>query len=321
MKLHFVDHATVARLLPMSVCMDLMTDALVALGRDHGLNPLRTIMWLPERVGALGTMPGYLADRGELAVKVITVFPGNDRARFDSHQGFVLVFDAHDGHPLAVVDASAITAIRTAAVSGVATRLLARGDAADLALLGAGVQAATHLEAMRVARPIGRVRVWSCSIDSARDFAARYSVEAVESPEAAVRGADIVCTVTSSREPVLEGAWLAPGTHVNVVGSSASFAREVDTAAVVRSRVYVDRMESALAEAGDLLIPMAEGAIDASHIVGEIGEVAEGTAPGRRSVDEITMFKSLGLAVEDVAAACHVARQAVETGAGATVEM
>jgi ornithine cyclodeaminase len=239
----------------------------------------------------------------------------------------VLLFEVERGQLVAIMDATAITAIRTAAVSGVATRALAREDAEDLAILGAGAQALTHLEAMCLARPIRRVRVWSRSSERARRFVIQaldlcdIPVDAAGSPSEAVAGASIVCTVTAAREPVLLGEWLEQGTHVNAVGASLPTARELDSEAVRRSRLYVDRRESALNEAGDFLIPKREGRITDGHIVGELGDLLLGRIPGRRSPDEITVFKSLGLAVEDVAAAHLVHAKAIAKRVGTRVEL
>lgn len=302
----------VERLLPLGECIDLMAEALSTLARGDALQPLRQAHPLPGRNGLLVVMPGALlgGDDAVLGVKVLTVFPDNHEKGEESHLGSVLLFEAGLGKPLALLDAAAITAIRTAAVSALATRLLAREDAGDLALLGTGVQARTHLTALREVRPLRRVRVWSRHPESARRFAAEHSVEAVATAREAVEGADLVCTVTSSREPVLEGAWLAPGAHVNAVGACTPNARELDTEAVRRARLFVDRRESALVEAGDLLIPLREGAVGEDHIAGELGEILVGRVPGRRSPEEITLFESLGLAVEDMAAARHVWRRA-----------
>jgi ornithine cyclodeaminase len=226
----------------------------------------------------------------------------------------------------AIIDASAITAIRTAAVSGVATKLLAREDAEELAILGSGVQAHTHVNAMLTARRIGCVRVWSPDPDHVRTFARniseRFATQVTPAGSAfdAVKGADIVCTTTSAREPVLMGDWLTAGAHVNAVGSSIPLARELDTAAVAKSRLFVDRRESTLNEAGDFLIPKKEGVIGDHHIQGEIGEVLSGKVAGRQSNKEITPFKSLGLAVEDVASGHYIYQKALEKGLGAWVD-
>lgn len=327
MKVLIVNQREVPALLPMDECMEVMARALRALAAGEALMPLRSIMWLPERVGALGMMPAYLGEAGVLGLKVISVFPGNHGTEFDAHQGAVMLFDAKNGRPLAVIDATSITAIRTAAVSGVATRLLSREDAGDLALIGSGTQARSHLEAMRLARPLRRVRVWSRHRQHAAAFVERegrrhgIAIEAVATAQQAVAGADLICTTTSSAEPVLLGEWIAPGAHINAVGSSVPFARELDTAAVVRSRLFVDRRESTINEAGDFLFPKKEGAIGDDHIQGEIGEVLLGRLPGRSSRDEITLFKSLGLAIEDLASAHHIYTKAVEKGLGAQVEL
>jgi ornithine cyclodeaminase/alanine dehydrogenase-like protein (mu-crystallin family) len=317
----------VAHLLPMRECIDVMAEALSALTRGDAILPLRQVLRLPDGKSAFAVMPAYLGQPRSVGAKVITVFPDNHGTAFDSHQGAVLLFEAEHGSLAAVMDASSITAIRTAAVSGLATRLLAREDATDVAILGTGVQARTHLEAVRSVRNVKRVRVWSRNDDAVRTFADRESqrhgvtVEPATSAREAVEGADIVCTVTASREPVLAGEWLGEGAHVNAVGASLPFARELDTAAVARSRLYVDRRESALNEAGDFLIPRTERAIGDDHVVGEIGEVLLGRASGRRDDREVTVFKSLGLAIEDVAAAAYIYERARTEGRGARAEL
>lgn len=317
----FLGRRDVETLLPMATCVELMAETLAELARGEALQPLRSALWLPDRRGLLGTMPSTIPARGAapgvMALKALTVFPRNWERGEETHLGFVLLFEADAGRPLAILDAASITAIRTAAVSAVATRALARERAGDLALLGTGTQAASHLEAMRAVRPISRVRVWSRTPENARRFAARESerwglaVEAVATPEAAVEGAEIVCTVSAAREPLVAGRWLAPGCHVNAVGACTPNARELDSEAIRRSRVFVDRRESAWNEAGDLLIPLRQGEVDESCVAGELGEVLLGTIDGRRNEGEITLFKSLGLGVEDAAAARHVYLEAL----------
>jgi len=327
MRVLIVNQSEVPRLLPMGACMETMAGALAAVSRGDAILPLRQVLMLPDKVGAFGVMPAFLATPAAVGVKSITVFPGNHGTELDSHQGAVLLFETQRGRLLAVMDASSITAIRTAAVSGVATRLLARAGAGDLALLGTGVQAMTHLEAMSLARPLRRVRAWSRGAEHVHAFQVRarrrlgIEVEAASSAREAVEGADIVCTVTSSREPVLKGEWLSPGAHVNAAGASLAAARELDTAAIVRARLFVDRRESTLNESGDFLIPRREGAIDDGHIRGELGELVLGRVPGRQTESEVTVFKSLGLAVEDVAAARLIYDNALATGAGTSVEL
>ncbi len=317
----------VRRLLPVEDCIEVMAGALAALARGAGLQPLRAAIRLPSGAGLLGVMPAYLADIDAPGIKVITIFPGNHGTELDSHQGAVLLFDGQRGRLLAVIDASEVTAIRTGAVSALATRLLARPDAGDLALLGSGVQARSHLAAIARVRRLRRVRVWSRDPDRAAAFVASAAgaheceVAAAATAREAVTGADIVCTTTSSRTPVLEGAWLAPGAHVNAVGACIPSARELDGEALARARLFVDRRESALNESGDLLLARGEGAIGDDHIAAELGEVLIGAREGRRSADEITLFESLGIGVEDVAAAHVIHQRAREQAAGTALEL
>jgi ornithine cyclodeaminase/alanine dehydrogenase-like protein (mu-crystallin family) len=324
MKILIINGAEVRQLLPMAACMDQMEVALKALGTGEAQNPLRTFTWLPDKSGLLAAMPAIMGEA--MGIKVISVMPGNYNTEYESHMGAVMLFETTYGIPLALIDASEITTIRTAAVSGVATRLLAREDASDLAILGTGVQADSHLEAMLEARQIQRVRVWSRNAENREHFAARakakfgITVEPTETAQDAVIGADIICTTTSATEPVLKGEWLKEGAHLNVVGASIRTAREVDTATMVNSSLFVDRRESALNEAGDFLIPKQEGAITDNHIRGELSEILLGQVQGRTSADEITLFKSLGLAVEDVASAQIIYQQAIQQGIGTQVE-
>ena len=326
MKVLVVNEAGVHELLPMNSCVALMRDALTALSRGDAVLPLRSKMFLPDQSGLLGLMPGYLGDPQSFGLKVVAVMPGNHGTPYDSHQGVVMLFGVEHGEPLAILDASAITAIRTAAASAAATDVLARRDAGDLAIIGSGVQARTHLLAMKEVRPLRRVRVWSRSRAHAERFAleeaksAGVAIEVAEGAEAAVKGADLICTTTSSKEPVLEGKWLAAGAHVNAVGACFPNAREVDTEAIRRARLYTDCRESCVMEAGDFIIPRNEGAFDDAHLVGEVGEVFLGRIPGRRSPDEITFYESLGVAVEDLAAAHAIHRRARESGAGMWLE-
>jgi len=327
MQVLLVNQNEVARLLPMSECIDAMAGALETLSRGGAILPLRTVMRLPDGKNAFAVMPAFMESPHVMGVKSVSIFPGNHGTALDSHQGAVLLFDTGNGSVLAVMDASSITAIRTAAVSAVATRALSRSDASELAILGSAVQARTHLEAMLLVRPIERVRVWSRHADSARSFveAARsrhaVAIETCDSASAAVDGAHIICTTTASREPVLAGEWVGPGAHINAVGASAVSSRELDSNAVARARLFVDRRESALNESGDFLIPRGEGSIDDTHILAEIGEVLLGRHPGRESRDEVTLFKSLGLAIEDLAAAHHIYHKAMSSGAGVRVEL
>ena len=326
MKVLVVNPVEVRQLLLMNECIPIMEQALMNLGRGEGINPLRPVMFLPGKVGALGMMPAYLGEPPAMGAKIVSVMPKNYGTKYDSHQGVVLLFENEHGSPLAMVDASEITAIRTAAVSAVATRLLARPDASDLAIIGSGVQGASHLEAMLLARPIDRIRIWSKTGSNSHLFSEREGakftrhIEVMPSIEAAVDGADIICTTTMAPQPILKGDWLAPGVHINAVGSSIKSTRELDTAAVVKSRLFVDRRESTLNEAGDFLFPKAEGAINDDHIQGELGEILLGQIEGRKTVEEITLFKSLGLGVEDIASAFHIYEKAQQSGTGTWID-
>lgn len=327
MKLLLLTHAEVEQLLPMSECIPVMEEALAALARGEAQQPLRTI-FKPDGVrGVMAMMPTFRGGNEPLfGLKAICVFPGNAAIGKDAHQGGVMLFDGETGEPRALVNASAITAIRTAAVSGLATRVLAREDAAELAIIGAGVQARTHLSAMACVRPIKRARIASRTHDSAQKFAKEmqpkcpFPVEPVEGAEAAVRRADLIVTATISREPVVQREWISPGAHINAVGTFSPSAREIDTATVAAATLFVDRRESALNEAGDYLLAAKEGAIGPDHIRAELGEVLVKSHPGRTSRDEITLFKSLGIAIEDLAAAAYVYQKAQKENAGAWVE-
>jgi ornithine cyclodeaminase/alanine dehydrogenase-like protein (mu-crystallin family) len=318
--------ADVERLLPMEECVEVMAEALAALQRGDMEQPLRFVVRPAGAAGLMGLMPAYRA-RAEPAygLKAVCVFPGNPARGLDAHQGAVLLYDGETGVLRAAVNASAITAIRTAAVSAVATRLLARADARVLAILGAGVQARSHLRAMAVVRGFERATIWSRTPERAAAAAAEagtpFPVVTAASAEEALDGADVVCTTTSSPEPVVRRGWLAPGAHVNAVGSSIPTARELDTETMAAAALFVDRRESTLNEAGDFLFATREGAIGPEHIRAELGELLTGETEGRRSTAELTVFKSLGLAVEDLAAVEHVYRRARETGTGVEVDL
>ncbi len=322
MKVLFVNEAGVKDLLPMKSCVGLMRDALTAFARGDAVLPLRSMLRLPDGSGILGLMPGYLGHPQSFGLKVVSVMPGNHGTPYDSHQGVVMLFGLVHGEPLAILDATAITAIRTAAASAAATDALAREDAGDLAIIGSGAQGRSHLAAMRAVRKLRRVRVWSRTRANAERFAREeatalgFPIEVTASAEEAVRGADLICTTTSARDPVLRGTWLSPGAHVNAVGACFAATRELDTDAVRRARFFTDCRESCLNEAGDFLIPRKEGAITDSHLLGELGEVFLGKVAGRISADDVTVYESLGIALEDLAAAHDIHRRALESGAG-----
>jgi ornithine cyclodeaminase len=327
MKIVVLNHKEVVELLPMADCITVMAEALAALARGQVHQPLRMVVRPPDATGLMGLMPAYMSGkRAAYGLKAICVFPHNVTVGKDAHQGAVTLFSAQTGELLALMDASAITAIRTAAVSGVATQLLARGEAGDLAIIGSGVQARSHLAAMAEVRPIKRVRVASQTFENAQKFAAEMSanypfpIQAVESVESAVRDADLIVTATTAPQPILQRDWIRLGAHLNVVGSSIPTTREIDTATMAASSLFVDRRESTLNEAGDYLFAAREGAIGPDHIKAEIGELLIGQAQGRTSADEITLFKSLGLAIEDLASAEYIYRQAKEKQVGTWVE-
>ena len=311
----------VERLLDMEGCIEAMADALASLARGEVHVPLRFLVNPENEPSLIGLMPAHRAGDAPLySLKTVCVFPDNPQRGLDAHQGTVTLFDGETGEVRALMNASAITAIRTAAVSAVATRLLAREDTRELGVLGAGVQARSHLEALRLVRKFERVRIFSPTAEHAQSLAAEAGAEAVETAEEAVRGADVVVTATSSVEPVLLRDWLQEGAHVNAVGGRPPMMRELDTATIADSAFFVDRRESAEAEAFDYRDALEAGAIGTDHIRAEIGEVLIGEKPGRSAPDELTVFRSLGLAVEDLAAAEYVVRRARETGAGTEVE-
>jgi len=327
MNVLILNHAEVEQLLPMSECISVMEAALTALARGHADQPLRTIFRPPEIKGVMAMMPAFHDSQTPMfGLKAICVFPGNAAIGKDAHQGGVMLFDGSDGELLALVNASAITAIRTAAVSALATRVLAREDATEVAIIGAGVQARAHLSAMACVRKISRVRIAARRFESAQNFANEmqaqfpFPIEPMETAEAAVRGSDVIVTATTSREPVIDREWISAGAHINAIGTFSPKAREIDTETMVAASLFFDRRESALNEAGDYLIAAQEGAIGPGHIRGELGDVLTGGQPGRTSLAEITLFKSLGLGIEDLAAAEYVYRKAAAQGAGTSVE-
>ncbi|HEU4588099.1 MAG TPA: ornithine cyclodeaminase family protein [Gemmatimonadales bacterium] len=298
----FLDEAAVRELLTYEELIPAMAGALAALSAGRVVQPVRSIVPVADHRGFLGVMPAYA---GALGAKLVTFYPENRGTH--THHALILLFQPDTGEPLAVLDGRLITEMRTAAASAVATDRLARADAQVLAILGAGVQAASHLAALRRVRPFREVRVWSPRRAAA--FAREHGVIAAASAEAAVRGADVIVTATSATTPVLAGAWLAPGAHVNAVGACRPDWRELDDALVRRARVIVDSRDAAKVESGDVI---AAGRIDA-----ELGEVVAGTLPGRTSPAEVTLFKSVGVAVEDVVSAALVLERARAAGRSA----
>ena len=311
----------VRELLDMESCIDAMTEVLTSLARGELYQPLRSIARPPDAAGFLGLMPAHRAGPDAVyALKEIVVTPTNPQRGLDAHQGAVLLHDGQTGQLVAVLNASPVTEIRTAAVSAVATRALGRRDAERVAILGAGVQARGHVHALRAVLDEPEIRIWARNLDAAEQLAAE--VEAIVSPsvDAALFGAEVVCTTTAATQPVIERRWLTSGAHVNAVGACIPTARELDTQTVAHSSFFTDRCESALIEAGDYVLAEAEGAIGPDHIKAELGEVLAGMHPGRESEEELTVFESLGIAVEDLATAELVVRRAREQSVGAEVD-
>ncbi len=311
-KVLILNEHEVTELLTMRDCIRVMEEALADLARGKAVNPLRNMVRAEGAAGFLGLMPSY---RGDFGLKEICVFPGNPARGLDTHLGAVLLHSGETGQLLGVMNASAITAIRTAAVSAVATKLLAREDSRALAILGAGVQAKSHLEAIPLVRKIDEIRIFSRTPEKAKKLATGNRQPAT-SAEEAVRGADIIVTATSSREPVIKREWIKPGAHINAVGSSVKTSREIDSETMAVASLFVDRRESTLNESGDYLM----AGVGPDHIRAELGEILTGKAKGRASKDEITLFKSLGLAVEDLASAQFLFGEAKRRGTGTWVE-
>jgi ornithine cyclodeaminase len=309
--MRFIDREEVARRLTYDVCIPLIRDAMIAFSHGETMQLLRSVLPLTE--GRLfGIMPGSLGPEAAFGAKLISVFHDNFAKGIQSHQGLVILFDPATGAPVCVADAGEITAIRTAAASAVATDALARHDATRLTLLGYGEQATTHARAIAKVRALKSITVWGRSLHSAVDFAKRMTAELAipvtiaSSAESAVANADIVCTLTAASEPILRGAWIHPGTHINVVGSGTAGPVEVDNDLVVRSRFIADSRASVLAQGAEFLRARSAGLIDDTHIAAEIGQVLAGEFEGRRSHDEITVYKSLGHVVQDLASAWYL---------------
>jgi ornithine cyclodeaminase/alanine dehydrogenase-like protein (mu-crystallin family) len=332
MQLLVLSAADVHDLLGYAECAQAMRDVLAARARGEVFQPLRTILQPPGAAGLMALMPSYQSGPAAgYGLKAICITPGNPAIGLDSHQGIVLLSSPQTGEPLAVLNASAVTEIRTAAVSAVATSLLARPDADVLAIIGTGVQATAHLRAIAATRPLAEIRVAGRTPAKAAAFAAAETtadghaaapVIACDSVRDAVAGAAIVVTATSSAEPVLRSDWLAPGAHINAVGACLPHTREIDTKTMAAAALFADSRESVLAESGDYLLAAAEGAAGPEHIRAEIGDLLAGLTPadGRRTPDEITIFESLGLAVEDLAAAAVVYQAARKHEAGAWLD-
>jgi len=324
MSLLIIRAAEIRDLLPMTECIEVMDQAMRAFSRGAVNMPSRIIAPL-EAGGYFILMPGEMKEGPVYGAKIVGLHPGNPARGRPAVQGFVTLFDSTSGAPVALVDGAEITAIRTAAVSALATRELARKNASSHGIFGNGVQAASHLESIGLVRDIEKVRVWGRDFERARRFAREYSthtgftISAARDPADAA-ACDIVSLVTNSPEPVLRGEWLQAGAHLNLVGAHEPHDREADSDAVSQSGIYVDSRQGALSEAGDILIPISEGRITEQDIVGEIGNVLLKIAPGRRDEQQITLYKSLGIVAQDLFAAMHVFRNARSSGKGQWVD-
>lgn len=325
MTLTVINAELVKRLLPMPECIDIMAQAMRAVSAGQVSIPPRVTLPLNDGVGALLLMPGCASTLQSYGAKLISLHPGNSKLAVPVIQGFVALFDGADGRPLAIVEGAALTAIRTAAASGLATRLLAREDASSCGIFGTGVQAVTHIDAMWAVRPISEVMVWSRNADRASAFAREQAertglkVIAGEDP-AAVAGCDLICALTASPDPVVYGDWVQEGAHVNLVGAHSVTTREADSDLIGKSRLYTDLMASCRNEGGDFMIPLQEGIIAESDILGEVGQVLAGEIEGRRAATDVTVYNSLGITAQDLYAAAHVYAQARSRGLGVQVD-
>jgi len=333
MALLVASSADVHKLLSMENCIKLMKVAFKSLAEGKVELPLRSIMRIPPaKKNLLGLMPcGVELEGGKVVfgIKVLSLYFTNHGTDFDSHQGGVLLFDGDFGQPIAMVDASSVTKIRTAAASGLATSYLAISDQPKplvCGIIGAGVQAESHIEAMVAVRKLSKILIWNRTHSKAVALAKattekfKIATEALESLKDVVSSSDIICTVTAATEPIINSQWLKPGVHINAVGACIPRFRELDSATVKRALLFTDRRESLLAEAGDFLFPKNEGLIDDSHVKGELSDLVVGKSKGRESVTDITIFKSLGIAVEDIVCAYEIYLKAKEHQEGKWVD-
>jgi alanine dehydrogenase len=330
MKMRILSSADVRQAVTMAEAIEAVKEAYIQLSAGHAVVPLRTPVPVEKRNGVTLFMPAYLASSDALAAKIVSVFPGNPAQGLPLIYAVVIVMDAETGRPVALMDGTYLTALRTGAASGVATDLLARPNARVAAIFGAGAQARTQLEAVCTVRRIEKVWVYDVSPDAAAAYAAEMKqrgapiptdVRAADSPAQAVRDADVICTATTSTTPVFADGDLKPGVHVNGIGAYTPEMQEVPAETVARAKVVVDSRSASLAEAGDLIIPLRERRITEEDIHGEVGEVAAGKIPSRTTNEEITFFKSVGVAVQDVAVAELILRRAEESGLGVEVEL
>ncbi len=325
-----LNREAVAASLSHAECVDLMEGAMRAVSRRDVVMPLRQFMAVPDTQGKLGMMPGYVGRTEDaepsFGIKVVSKFPRAPGNPHSSHVGAVLMFETEDGLPVALLDGRELTAIRTSATTAMATRVLARQDATSLTFIGCGEEARHHIQAILPVRPIKKITLWGRNAERAATFASEQnipsdvSIHVEPDIEKATREADILCTVTSSMQPILKGQWLQPGVHVNLVGAAVRASAEADIEVVKRSRFYVDYQPSAIEQAGELVNAIEAGVVSEGHIVGEIGAVLNGDAPGRRTDDEITVYKSLGVSAQDLAAGMAAAENAKSKNIGVAVD-
>ncbi len=330
--MRIIPQSDVERLLPVGPCVDVMRQAMIATSRGDVTLPIRQFMPVPGAPGKLALMPGTYgeagtADDASFGIKLVCKYDRPHGDPLGTHVGMVMLFDSAKGIPLAMVEGSSLTAIRTSAASALATDLLARKDAKRLAILGNGEQAARHVDAMMAVREIGHIDVWGRDAERSQAFADEtakrtgLTVKVHEDTKQAVALADIVCTTTSAKEPILSGDALKPGQHINLVGSAIPTTAEVDSEVVRRARFVVDYRDAAMAAAGELLKAIEAGIVDENHIAAEIGEIADDKADGRQSDDQITIYKSLGVSAQDLAAAHAVWRMAEAENGGTTIDL
>jgi len=320
----FLNAEETRRLLPMDECIDVMELAMIAASSGSMFIPPRTLFQLQDDSGFFALMPGASLELKSYGAKVVSYHPANAAKGMPAIQGFVVVFDHDSGQPQAIMDGGVITNIRTAAASGLATRLLARPESRTCGIFGAGALADVHLQAMCTVRPVEECVIWARRSEQAEALATKHSarsgVPARATHDPSEAGAcDIVCTTTASPEPVLRGNWVQPGSHINLVGAHKLTSRESDTKLIIKSNVYVDLLESTMNEGGDVMIPIQKGAINKDHIIGEIGQLLMSEITGRTDDSQITVYNSLGITSQDLYAAQHVLQQALDQGAGSRV--
>ena len=319
MSIRIIDAEQVRRLLPMAECIDVMAEAMTAASSGGVVQPLRTVLPVDDRGGQLFVMPAASSSLGCYGAKLISLTPANPGKGLPTIRGDYLLFEGDTGASIALIDAASLTAIRTAAASGLAARLLARADTTTCGIFGTGVQATTHVEAMRAVRAVREVRIWGRDPAKAKRLAQELRASTglavtAERDPARVAACDLLCTVTAATRPILKGEWVRSGAHVSLVGAHTLADREADTELVRRSRVYVDQLEAARREAGDVMIPIQASSVAADHIRGEIGQVVTGAIEGRTSPDQVTLYKSVGIAAQDLFAARHIFSKAGRAG-------